>query len=150
VWLARDSNGADGAYSIGLTVTDGPAVAAGLVHGGRLELFVQPVASVPSLLWDAIAAGRPVTVVTVLRGPAAGVTAVIDDTAVAGDERLGELGVGAVIERHAGIVGARARRRTLDVNGERLLVEVLLPAVTVGIVGTGELADALGAQADLL
>src|SRR5262245_4898455 len=58
--------GADGAYSIGLTVTDRTAVAAGLVCGGRVELLVQQVSSVPSLLWDAIAAGRPVTVVTVL------------------------------------------------------------------------------------
>jgi xanthine dehydrogenase accessory factor len=120
------------------------------VHGGRLELFVQKVAPVPGLLWDAIAAGRPVTVVTVLTGTSAGVTAVIDDTAVEGDERLAQLGAGAVIEHHAGIVGATARRRTVEVGGDRFLVEVLLPVITLGVVGTGELADALCAQADLL
>src|SRR5262245_22332531 len=139
-----------GAFSVGLTVTEDTAAAAGLVCGGRLELFVQPVASVPGLLWEAIAAGRPVTVVTPRSGPSAGVTAVIDDTGVVGDERLAELGAGAVVEHHAGLVGATARRRTVDVNGERILVEVLLPLVTLAIVGTGELADALRAQAELL
>ncbi|HEY7071702.1 MAG TPA: XdhC family protein [Acidimicrobiales bacterium] len=150
VRLVDRPTGTAGTYSIGLTVTDATAAAAGLIHGGRLELFVQKVAPVPPLLWDAIAAGRPVTVVTVLSGSSAGVTAVIDDTAVVGDERLGELGAGAVIEHHAGLVGAMARRRTVEVNGERLLIEVLLPVVTLGIVGTGELADALCAQAELL
>lgn len=150
VRLVDKPTGTAGTYSIGLTVTDPTAAAAGLVHGGRLELFVQQVASVPALLWEAIAAGRPVTAVTVLSGSSAGVTAVIDDTAVVGDERLAQLGAGAVIEHHAGLVGATARRRTVEVKGERLLIEVLLPVVALGIVGTGELAEALGAQAELL
>jgi len=150
VGLADKPTGTSDTYSIGLTVTDAIAAAAGLVHGGRLELFVQQVASVPALLWEAIAAGRPVTVVTVLSGSSAGATAVIDDTAVVGDERLAQLGAGAVLEHHAGLVGATARRRTMEVNGERLLIEVLLPGVTVGIVGTGELADALCSQVELL
>src|SRR5215510_11588334 len=69
VRLADQSAGARGAYSVGLTVTEDTAAGAGLVCGGRLELFVQPVASVPGLLWEAIAAGRPVTVVTPRSGP---------------------------------------------------------------------------------
>jgi hypothetical protein len=149
VRLVVTPTGTAGTYSIGLTVTDPTAAAAGLVHGGRLEPFVQQVASVPALSWEAIAAGRPVTAVTVLSGSSAGVTAVVDDTGVVGDERLAQLGAGAVIEHHAGLVGATARRRTVEVKGERLLIEVLLPVVALGIVGTGELAEALGAQAEL-
>src|SRR5262245_45318830 len=106
VRLVDQPTGTAGTYSLGRTVTDRTAAAAGRVHGGRLELFVQQVAPVPALLWEAIAAGRPVTVVTVLSGSSAGATAVIDDTAVVGDERLGQLGAGAVIEHHAGLVGA--------------------------------------------
>src|SRR5262245_19169468 len=66
---AKPTAGDASAYSVGLTVTQGTATAAGLVCGGRVELFVQPVSSVPALLWEAIGAGRPVTVVTALSGP---------------------------------------------------------------------------------
>ncbi|HEY2332715.1 MAG TPA: hypothetical protein VGH94_12425, partial [Acidimicrobiales bacterium] len=72
------------ALVVGLSVTDQPATDAGMVCGGRVELLAQRLDSVPVALWDALRAGRPATVVTVCSGPAAGATAVVDDTGAFG------------------------------------------------------------------
>src|SRR5262245_16144427 len=49
VRLANTPTEAGSAYSIGLTVTDRTAAAAGLVCGGRVEVLVQQLGSVPAL-----------------------------------------------------------------------------------------------------
>ncbi len=143
--------GAD-ALTVGLSVVDEAATQAGLVCGGRLELLAQRLDSVPTQLWDAMRAGRPATVVTVCSGPAAGATAVVDDTGSFGEERLVELGIGEVVAPHPRPVGANARRpggrSRPTANG--CSSRSLLPTLQLLDVGGGELSDALVAQAGLV
>jgi hypothetical protein len=104
--------------TIGLSVGDEQAIAAGFVCGGGVELLAQRLDTVPVALWRAVEAGRPATVVTVCSGPAAGATAVVDDAGLYGDQRLARLvshfgrqpGLGAGCYRPAGVKrrGARA------------------------------------------
>jgi xanthine dehydrogenase accessory factor len=138
------------ALTVGLSVDDESARAAGMVCGGRVELLLQRLTTVPAVLWQAISAGRPATVVTVCTGPAAGTTAVIDDLGAHGEERLVELGIGEILAHHAGLVGAGARKRTMASGGESLLLEVVQPTTHVAVIGTGELAHAVRAQAEML
>jgi xanthine/CO dehydrogenase XdhC/CoxF family maturation factor len=128
-------NGTREALTVGFSVGDLQAIVAGFVCGGEVELLAQRLRTVPEALWSAVAAGRPATVVTVCSGSAAGVTAVVDDHGLHGDQRLAELGVGEVLAHHAGLVGARARRRILFVAGQTVLLDVVLPKVQLVVFG---------------
>jgi len=104
-------------------VSDDDALAVGLTCGGEIELFVEPVdaETFPELgmLVDAIRAGRPVALATVLSGPATGRHVVIEDGSTHGtlsserldaavrDDALGLLVQGTSAILHYGSDGER-------------------------------------------
>jgi xanthine dehydrogenase accessory factor len=128
---------------------------AGLSCGGQVELLLQPSATVPGDLWTAIARRAPVALVTAIDGPDAGP-------------------LGAVVHpggRWSGAVGAapgaRPPEEALAAAGDLLpagstarhvlehplgtfLVEAWVPDPRLVLIGGGDLAAAIAAQAALL
>ena len=74
-----------------VAVSDPQATAGGLSCGGSARLVVQAAESLPSALWEALAAARPVTLATRLGPEAPPATAAFGDALVAGS--LGDAGL---------------------------------------------------------
>jgi xanthine dehydrogenase accessory factor len=71
--------GAAGLVTVGVEI-HGPQVdELGLSCGGRADVLLQPVGSIPAEFWTAIGARAPIALVTVLTGPGAGPAAVAVD-----------------------------------------------------------------------
>lgn len=136
-----------------LTVTDTEAVERGLACGGSATVLASDLAELPIALWEALEAGWPVALVT--RPGHGGALAVVDHAGTPAPVCHGSLGT--TEEDHAALAAAhdvlRAGREGATVYpGESggVVVEVFVPATTVVVVGEGDLARALGAQASML
>ncbi len=141
-----DRGGAPGVVDV--AVTDPDAEAAGMACGGRARLVLHPVEGLDRSVWDALADRRPVVVAVDLDDGAA-VRAVVDGQAPTGS--LGREADAAVDRAAARLLRAgRSSTEVLDLPTGAVLVEALLPAPTVRIVGRAAVGDALAAQAELL
>jgi len=143
---------AAGTTMLSAHVTTDRAVGAGLSCGGAAQILVQPAATVPTVLWSALADQRPVVLATGIQGKvAAGGSLVVlpahGATGTLGDPN-GDEAVRARAERLLG--GAQATTETLDTDGGTVLIEAFIPEPQVIVAGDGALADAIVAQASLL
>ncbi len=127
-----------------LDIGDKEAVAAGLACGGRVDLVLQAAATVPSELWDSLAARSPVAMLTWLHGPDAVV--VSRDGRIFGRPLSGPLLDGALEALRQG----RSTSRIVEHEGSKVLLEAWVPEPRLVVVGGGELVSAIGAQAALL
>ncbi|MEO7288417.1 MAG: XdhC family protein [Jatrophihabitantaceae bacterium] len=121
------------------TVTEAAAAGVGLSCGGRAQLLVQPAE--PGLDWAGLLAGKPACVVTELSGELVGATTSYRTADLAG--AAGRLAEAARLFRQG------VSQSELLADGT-LLCTALWPAVRVLVVGTGQIADALAANAALL
>jgi xanthine dehydrogenase accessory factor len=125
-------------------IGDREAVAAGLACGGRIELLLQSVATVPSELWDSLVARSPVAMLTWTQGSK--VSVVGANGRVFGQELPDEL----LESAHEVLRERRTTRRTIEHEGSRVLLEGWVPQPRLAVVGGGQLLDAVSTQAALL
>lgn len=127
----------------------------GLSCGGRAEVLLQPVASIPARFWSALDARAPVALVTVVDGPAAGPASL---AVTPSGEVWGQLDPAVAASTVDELVGAAralmgegrtARRRTVTPAGEAL-VESWVPDPRLVVVGSGDIVAAIRSQAGLL
>ena len=127
-------------------VGDAEAVHAGLACGGMAELFVQPLGSVPTQVWELINRREPFVLMTVLDGPRIG-----ESTVVVGETMVG--GNGSDPRQSAALdhlrIG-RARIAVIETADGTTLLETVSPAPHMVIIGAVELATAIGKQGALL
>ncbi len=120
--------------------------AAGLSCGGRAEVLLESAAAVPAGAWSAMAARRPVALVTPLHSAGAS-TLVEADGACSGPPLEDDLLATASTLLTSGQSGVR---RTSPEEGTTWLMESWVPVPRLVIVGGGDLAAAITAQAALL
>ncbi|GAA5079825.1 XdhC family protein [Thermocatellispora tengchongensis] len=132
-----------------VSVTEPEAVAAGLVCGGHATVLLQPLPAIPPAWWEAIADPSGAALVTALDG-GPGTSAVVRADDVQGS--LGDPGLDAEAVPAARRVLSRSRgaREIREIAGRRVLIESVAAAPHLVVVGRGDLAGALDAQARLL
>ncbi len=174
--VARGTGGAP--ISLAVSVHGPDVAAAGLACGGDATVTMQDARWVPRALWELLADAAPVALLTWLDGPSAGWTALathaptsIDSpggaprAAVPHDEDSpatppgahaspttppsSELEEAARVGRQR-LAGGISGSWRVPLGSGTLLVDAFCPPPTVLVVGEGELADALLAQAGLL
>jgi xanthine dehydrogenase accessory factor len=127
----------------------------GLACGGRADVLLQPVASVPEPFWAALAERAPAALVTIIDGPAAGAAAL----GVGRDgQTWGSLAIGAggevqealADEARALLREGRTASRRVETEAGMALVEAWVPAPRLVVVGSGDVVAAVEAQAGLL
>jgi xanthine dehydrogenase accessory factor len=125
-----------------LHVADDEAGRAGMSCGGSAQVLLQPLAEIPSLAFEALDRREPVCLVTELDGSGtAGPTEVYTAAAVAAAEQA-----------HPGLARlfGRADSQGAVLDDGRTGVTVVWPVPALVVVGSGAIADALGAAAGLL
>jgi xanthine dehydrogenase accessory factor len=129
---------ADGTGLVNFTVTEPAAAEAGLACGGSARLLVQSAASVPDRAWQQFAEHRPVCLVTDLG------TGITEAYLPAEVPRPAEAGDRAEVARLF-----RSGISQTAVQGDRL-VSGYWPTPRLLVVGEGQIAEALAANAALL
>ena len=135
--------------TVTITIRDKDVSEIGLACGGQAQVLLQPVASLPTQLWDLLAERAPVALLTRIDGPGAGPAGVVVDSQ---GRRWGgpEPADTALSEAVAMLqAGTTSSRRVEDETGV-VLVEAWVPAPRLVVVGAGELVAALRAQGALL
>ncbi len=122
------------------------AEGAGLSCGGSAQLLVQPASDLPDALWDQIEVGRPVVLASVIRAdgqPGAGAIVVQADGSTVGTLGSTTLDASAVKAGAALLTTDRRSRERIEIGGDALLLDKIVPRTRVVVVGTGEMAEAL-------
>jgi xanthine dehydrogenase accessory factor len=139
-----------------LGVGQDAAVAAGLTCGGVATVLASDAATIPHELWTALENGWPVALLTRTEEETGSCALVlVDSPATHTLERYGSLGDSSTDEE-AAQAGRQALRLGRDstqiqaLGNAQLVVEAYFPSTTLVVVGEGQLADALAAQARLL
>ncbi|HXW39383.1 MAG TPA: XdhC family protein, partial [Acidimicrobiales bacterium] len=144
---------APGARTFSVEVHGPRAAAAGLSCGGQATLVVELAKYVPQDLWNALVEHRSATLTTVVRGSDPAV--VCSRVCVDGHPGVGTTG-DPVLDDETDSVGRQLLDsgepgvRLLDASGEAVLVEAFVPQPRLVVLGAGDLAEAITAQAQLL
>jgi xanthine dehydrogenase accessory factor len=120
----------------------------GLSCGGQAELLLQPVATIPDMLWELLASRAPAALLTRIEGATAGPAALVVDR---DGRNWGSLGDDALIREAVTALGAgrSSSRRVEDEDGV-VLIEAWVPSPRLVVVGGGDMVAALDAQGALL
>ncbi len=145
------AEGAPGWRSVRASIAHDDATAAGLTCGGHATVLVQRLDLIPDGLWDALAAGRPVALVSAL-GDAPSTLLVRPDAAPDGDLLTALPGVVPAAEAAARDLLARPGVSTtrLEADGSSFVIDAWNPAPRLVILGIGPLASALDGALGLL
>ncbi|MBV9660962.1 MAG: XdhC family protein [Acidimicrobiales bacterium] len=125
----------------------------GLACGGRADVLLQPVLSIPHQVWSLLAARAPVAMVTMIDGPGAGPAALAVDRA---GQTWGALeGGGAATSKlaeqaHDLLLDGRTASRRVEAENGVALIEAWVPSPRLVVIGSGEVVTAIEAQAGLL
>jgi len=126
---------------LSLRVGDEQAGRVGMSCGGVAQLLLQPVDDIPAQAWQLLADREPICLVTELDGDAAGPTEVYAEAAIANADRT-----------HPGVARlfGKGTSEGAVVDEGRAAVTAIWPRPELVVVGSGAIADALEAAADLL
>jgi xanthine dehydrogenase accessory factor len=137
-----------------LPVDKPAAVAAGLACAGTVTVALHQASTMPPRFWQAVAAGEPIALVTRLGSEE---TAEMPASLLAGPEgaTTGSLGSAELNTEGANAAWAlltegRTSGRVIAIADGTLVVEAVVPAARLVVVGGGDLAEALERQATLL
>jgi xanthine dehydrogenase accessory factor len=126
----------------------------GLACGGRADVLLQPASSIPPQVWTYLANRAPIATVTIIDGPTAGPSAlaVNRDGEVWGSLDAAASDVAPVLTAQARdlLHEGRTSSRRVETEGGVALIEAWVPAPRLVVIGSGEVATALEAQAGLL
>lgn len=129
-------------------IPDVEAVGAGFACGGLADILLQRVDAMPIAALDALRASERFVLVSV---PGTSQALTLDaDGAVAGQLESPELHEAAVAEAQSLLAGGVTATRSLHAGEGRVVIESFVPVTHLLVVGDGVLAEALGAQAELL
>ncbi|ETW97317.1 MAG: hypothetical protein ETSY1_23180 [Candidatus Entotheonella factor] len=118
----------------------------GLSCGGSALLLVQAASDLPDELWKQIKVGRQVVLASIIRAdgqPGAGGIVVQVDGSTAGTLGSTMLDASATKAGLELLTTDRRSRERIEVNGDTLLLDKIMPRTRVVVVGSGELAEAL-------
>jgi len=124
----------------------------GLACGGQAEILMQPLGSVPRQLWSIMAGRSPVALLTRL-GPSGAHLPLRCAVVEHGSRVWGEVGgdpAFLVNEAVRLLAGGHSTSRRLDDDEGSVLLESWVATPRLVVVGTGELVEAIDAQAALL
>jgi xanthine dehydrogenase accessory factor len=145
------ADGAPAWQSVRASIAHDDATAAGLTCGGHATVLVQRLDLIPDGLWDALAAGRPVALVSALGDAPStlvvGHGAVLDGALSTVDQVVATLAVDAALDLLArpGVASTG-----LDIAGVPLVIDAWNPVPRLVILGVGPLAGALDGLLRLL
>jgi xanthine dehydrogenase accessory factor len=144
--------GADRLRSVGIEIHGKEVEEVGLACGGQAEVLLQPVQAIPPQLWDLLASRAPAALVTRIEGSGAGTSAMVVDRA---GQTWGELAGRQPAQRirdeaMALLVGGRSAQRRVEDEDGVVLIDAWVPTPRLVVVGAGEVASAIAAQATLL
>jgi xanthine dehydrogenase accessory factor len=144
--------GADFLESVEVEIHGKEVEEVGLSCGGRAEVLLQPVAAIPSHLWDLLAIRAPVALITRIAGPEAGPSAVVVDRNGRswGELPGGPTPVGLLDDAVALLFGGCSATRRVEDDQGVSLIEALVPPPRLVVVGTGDMVSAVAAQGALL
>ncbi|HET6963730.1 MAG TPA: XdhC family protein [Acidimicrobiales bacterium] len=141
--------------TVGVSIHGPEVKELGLSCGGQADVLLQPAASIPAEFWDAVARRAPVALVTIIDGPGAGPGAVAFGpdgaewgaltTAVDGEVRQSFADAARSLLREG-----RTGSTRLETEAGVALVEAWVPTPRLVVVGGGDIAGAIEAQAGLL
>jgi xanthine dehydrogenase accessory factor len=132
-------------------VSDNDAVGCGLACGGRAQVLVAPIDTMPLTVWEWIASGETVVVAALVAGDHIGSTmGVRIDGSVAGD--LGDVASTgeALSAAHEFLARPKDLSKTINTASGPVLLTLFRSPTKVLVIGEAALADALGAQGGLL
>lgn len=134
---------------VSLDIDSVDATAAGLTCGGVVDILVQRLDSIPTELWDTLAAGRPAALVTLLGGDAPAMM-VRPGGATIGS--LGQSGFDTMAQAEAEpmLTHPGPSRTRIKVGTVELVIESWNPVPRLLIVGASDLSIALTRQVELL
>lgn len=132
-------------------VGDREAVDAGLACGGRAEVLIQRVSTIPDLVWCAIEARRPLFVATTLEGDSVGTTlAATLDGATSGSLGDPTTDASVIVSAQQALVRKGGSSLRIDTELGAVFVELISPQPSMLILGDVALANAIAAQGTLL
>jgi len=154
------SAGAPPLLTTTVSVRGEAVVEAGLSCGGEAELLLQPAERVPGRLWEALANGERVALLTALNGPQIGENLVVGmdgSTVVTSSSSSGATGLTSVpgLDEVVSVaaellVTGQSTFRQLAAGDTTVLLETWVPPPRLVVVGDGDLVTALRSQAGLL
>jgi xanthine dehydrogenase accessory factor len=135
------------------------AAEAGLSCGGTVTVALHDAGALPAGFWANVLEGRPVALVSVSEpGPKADSAAVeslsgslsVSDDDVTGSLSEPDLNEAAIAAGRTLLARARSGGSVVEAHGRRVVVQAIVPAVQLLVVGSGDLAGALLRQGELL
>ncbi|WP_369386740.1 XdhC family protein [Streptomyces sp. CG1] len=129
-----------------VSVHDDDVKRAGMTCGGQAEVLLQSLDTVPARWWDLLAEGADVALITQLDEQQTRVASTVATTAPEGDEGPAQ----AVARARELLTRRRAGRDSRDTDDGLVLIETFPAVPQLVVVGGGELAGLLTAQAQLL
>lgn len=153
---ARDLfRGEPGLETVGVSIHGPEVEELGLSCGGRADVLLQPTSAIPAEFWAALAGRAPAALITVIDGPAAGPEAIAVDR---DGHRWGSLGPSAtdvVADDLAAVARSllwegRTASRRVETECGIGLIEAWVPNPRLVVVGSGDILNAVEAQAALL
>ncbi len=118
----------------------------GLSCGGSARLLVHPSSDLPEELWGQIKVGRPVVLASIIQAdgqPGRGVIVIQADGSTAGTLGSTPLDASAAEAGAALLTADQRTRDRIEINGDTLLLDKMVPRTRAVVIGTGELAEAL-------
>lgn len=109
---------------------------------GSAQLLVHPASDLPDELWDQIEVGRPVVLASIIQAdgqPGAGVVVVQADGSTAGTLGSTTLDASAAEAGSELLTTDRRSRERIEISGDTLLLDKVVPRTRVVVVGAGEL-----------
>ena len=122
----------------------------GLSCGGQAEVLLQPVSTIPGVLWELLAARAPAGLLTRIQGPDAGPAAMVVDRHGQSWGSLGASDTALIKEAVGSLAAGRSSSRRIEDETGVVLLEAWVPCPAVGRRGLGDLVASIGAQGALL
>jgi xanthine dehydrogenase accessory factor len=146
-------DGGSGLMTVGVEIHGPQVEELGLSCGGRADVLLQPVGSIPPEFWSAIGGRAPIALVTVLTGPGAGPAALAVDRSGSTSGTLDPaIDAKPLVSEAITLLreGRTAQKRVALGEDAQALVEAWVPAPRIVVVGSGDIVTAIEAQAGLL
>ncbi|HLH46183.1 MAG TPA: hypothetical protein VKV25_03425, partial [Acidimicrobiales bacterium] len=136
-------HGRDGLATAVVEIHGAAVAEAGLSCGGRAELLLQPTDTIPTELWQRLAARAPVALLTRVDGQGRSATSLAVDAQGTYGAALDPPSAVAVAEARALLAGGHSATRRVEDAAGTVLVEAWVPAPRLVVIGTGEMIGAL-------